>query len=293
MGSQKRSENLFVALKRSFKSQSLKKQAYQALAIICFLVTLISLTFGDYMLAPLYIIADFISVCGIAALVYKLTKKKSCAGLSLKSQELTAICYAVRLYLHWPGNVFLNNVYMIVTGTMDLLGLITTIWVIYIIRFKLRSTYMEDVDNLPIYYLLLPCALLALLTHPLTDSRSPLSPLNRVIVAFVPYLEALLVLPQLRVMQRKRIVEAFTAFYVFALGAGRLFKFVYWFRIILQGMMDGSIATYLDLGFFLFIVSETVSSFILADFVYYYLKIVSSGPMLMHLPTISIEQSPV
>lgn len=293
MGSRKGSENLWVALKAWFKSQSVKKQACQALAIICFLVTLISLTFGDYWAAVLYFTANFIRVCGISALVYKLTRKKTCSGLSLKSQELTAICLAVSLYLHWSGNVYTTNVYTIASGTLDLFGLITTIWVIYIIRFKLRSTYMENVDNLPIYYLLVPCALLALVTHPLSNYVSPLSPLNKAIVAFVPYLESVQVLPQLRVMQSERVVEAFTAFYVFALGAERLFKFTYFFTVILKGIMDGYITTYFDFGLFLFIVSEIVQSFILADFVYYYLKIVSTGPMLMHLPTIWIEQSPV
>ncbi|KAF4383672.1 hypothetical protein F8388_014172 [Cannabis sativa] len=56
-----------------------------------------------------------------------------------------------------------------------------------------------------------PCAVLALLIHPSTSHHL----LNRIFWAFCVYLEAVSVLPQLR------IVEPFTAHYVFALGIAR------------------------------------------------------------------------
>jgi ER lumen protein retaining receptor len=35
---------------------------------------------------------------------------------------------------------------------LDLATFVTTLWVIYMIRFKLKSSYMEDKDNFAIYY---------------------------------------------------------------------------------------------------------------------------------------------
>ena len=35
---------------------------------------------------------------------------------------------------------------------LDMATLVTTLWVIYMIRFKLKSSYMDDKDNLAIYY---------------------------------------------------------------------------------------------------------------------------------------------
>ena len=35
---------------------------------------------------------------------------------------------------------------------LDSATLVTTLWVIYMIRFKLKATYMEDKDNFPIHY---------------------------------------------------------------------------------------------------------------------------------------------
>ncbi|PPD69711.1 hypothetical protein GOBAR_DD33405 [Gossypium barbadense] len=62
-----------------------------------------------------------------------------------------------------------------------------------------------------------PCAVLALCIHPTTSHNL----LNRISWAFCVYLEAVSVLPQLRVMQNTKIVEPFTAHYVFALGVAR------------------------------------------------------------------------
>ncbi|MBA0787380.1 hypothetical protein Gotri_025222, partial [Gossypium trilobum] len=62
-----------------------------------------------------------------------------------------------------------------------------------------------------------PCAVLALCIHPTTSHNL----LNQISWAFCVYLEAVSVLPQLRVMQNTKIVEPFTAHYVSALGVAR------------------------------------------------------------------------
>ena len=66
-------------------------------------------------------------------------------GISLKTQELTALFLAVRLYCSFVMEFDLHTL-------LDSATLVTTLWVIYMIRLKLRPTYMEDKDNFPIYY---------------------------------------------------------------------------------------------------------------------------------------------
>ncbi|TYG59577.1 hypothetical protein ES288_D08G314200v1 [Gossypium darwinii] len=68
------------------------------------------------------------------------------------------------------------------------------------------------------------CAVLALCIHPTTSHNL----LNRISWAFCVYLEAISVLPQLRVMQNTKIVEPFTAHYVFALGVARGIVLRFW-----------------------------------------------------------------
>lgn len=170
---------------------------------------------------------------------------------------------AVRLYCSFVMEYDIHTV-------LDLATLATTLWVIYMIRFKLRSSYMEDKDNFAIYYVVsclsfachdfsclwfqwtgcmptfsshlnwveitcmlifystqldfyvriavfvptkeynfvmkfflqvIPCAVLALFIHPSTSHHL----LNRIFWAFCVYLEAVSVLPQLRVMQNTKV----------------------------------------------------------------------------------------
>lgn len=52
---------------------------------------------------------------------------------------------AVRLYCSFVMEYDIHTV-------LDLATLATTLWVIYMIRFNLKSTYMEDKDNFALYY---------------------------------------------------------------------------------------------------------------------------------------------
>ena len=58
---------------------------------------------------------------------------------------------------------------------LDLATLATTIWVIYMIRYKLKSSYMEDLDNLPIYYVVSFCKI------PLSFNLVPVLMVNHVL----------------------------------------------------------------------------------------------------------------
>ncbi|KAL5131087.1 Replication protein A DNA-binding subunit E [Glycine soja] len=96
--------------------------------------------------------------------------------------------------------------------------------IVQVIHFKLKSSYIDDKDNLAIYYVVIPCVVMSLLIHPITRHH----PLNRILWAFCVYLEAVSVLPQLRVMQNTKIVEPFTAHYAFALGVARFLSCAHW-----------------------------------------------------------------
>ncbi|MCO5561311.1 hypothetical protein L7F22_014932 [Adiantum nelumboides] len=146
-----------------------------------------------------------------------LAHKNMKKGLSLKSQELTAIFLAVRLYCSFVMEYDIHTL-------LDTATLITTCWVVYMMRYRVKSTYLADLDNFPLYLLAIPCAVLALVIHPTTSHYF----VNRILWAFCVYLEAVSVLPQLRVMQNTRVVETFTAHYVFALGIARFFSCAHW-----------------------------------------------------------------
>ncbi|KAF8405364.1 hypothetical protein HHK36_010268 [Tetracentron sinense] len=231
------------------------------LAVVSGMAALVLLRFIVHDHDNLFVAAEAVHAFGICVLIYKLMKERTCAGLSLKSQELTAIFLAVRLYCSFVMEFDIHTL-------LDSATLGTTLWVIYMIRFKLKSSYMEDKDNFAIYYVVAPCALLALFIHPSTAHHI----LNRLCWAFCVYLEAVSVLPQLRVMQNTKIVEPFTAHYVFALGVARFLSCAHWVLQVLD--TRGRLLTALGYGLWpsMVLLSEIVQTFILADFCYYYVK---------------------
>ncbi|KAF5793822.1 putative ER lumen protein retaining receptor [Helianthus annuus] len=110
------------------------------------------------------------------------------------------------------------------------------------------------------YYVVAPCAVLALLIHPSTSHYI----INRIFWAFCVYLEAASVLPQLRVIQNTKL-----------LNRSRVLD------------SHGHLLTTLGYGLWpsMVLISEVVQTFILADFCYYYVKSVFGGQLVMRLPS--------
>eukprot|EP00271_Cylindrocystis_brebissonii_P018990 TRINITY_DN557_c0_g1_i1.p1 TRINITY_DN557_c0_g1~~TRINITY_DN557_c0_g1_i1.p1 ORF type:complete len:275 (-),score=40.98 TRINITY_DN557_c0_g1_i1:352-1176(-) len=255
----------------------IKKQPPKVKTLLGVLGGILALVFLRFIIVDhdnLFIAAEATHAVGIAVLIYKLLKEKTCAGLSLKSQELTAIFLSVRLYC---SMVMEKDIHTL----LDLATLVTTLWVIYTMRVKLRSTHSEEQDNLPLYYVLIPCAVLGVLVHPGTTHLL----LNRILWAFCVYLEAVSVLPQLRVMQNTKEVEPFTAHYVFALGVARFLSCAHWILQVLDGQNFLFNTLRLGLWPILVLLSEVVQTFILADFCYYYARSVIQGQAVIRLPS--------
>ncbi|XP_039020511.1 ER lumen protein-retaining receptor erd-2.2-like [Hibiscus syriacus] len=221
-----------------------------------------------------FIASELTHATGIVALIYKLTTKRTCSGLSLKSQELTAMFLAVRVVCSFMLEGDIHTL-------LDLATFVFTAWLIFMIRSNLKSTYIKDLDNFPLYSMVVPCAILAVLIHP----RGSDMYISRLLWAFCVYLEAVSVTPQLRMMQNAKMIEPVTAHYVFALGVARFLSCANW---IIQVYETGG--TYLFLvgyGYLWFpmaILAEIVQTFILVDFCYYYIKSFMQGQLIIRMP---------
>ncbi|CAN1259509.1 ER lumen protein-retaining receptor [Linum perenne] len=230
------------------------------LAVVAGMAALVLLRFIVNDHDNLFVAAEAVHSIGIMVLIYKLMKEKTCA--------------AVRLYCSFVMEYDIHTL-------LDLATLGTTLWVIYMIRFKLKSSYMEDKDNFALYYVLVPCGVLAVLIHPSTSHNL----VNRIFWGFCVYLESVSVLPQLRVMQNTKIVEPFTAHYVFALGIARFLSCAHWVLQVLDSRGHLLVALGYGLWPSMVLISEIVQTFILADFCYYYVKSVFGGQLVLRLPS--------
>ncbi|EOX93846.1 ER lumen protein retaining receptor family protein isoform 2 [Theobroma cacao] len=255
------------------RGQSTEVKIFLAAVPLLFSLVALKLLVKDH--NHFFIASELIHVAGISVLAYKLTTKKTCSGLSLKSQELTAIFLAVRLVCSFMLEGDIHTL-------LDFATLIFTAWVVFMIRYKLKSTYIKELDNFPIYYMVVPSAILAVLIHPYNTHIY----ISQVLWAFCVYLEAVSVLPQLRMMQNaKKMIEPFTAHYVFALGVARFLACAHW--IIKVYETGGRYLFLVGAGHFWFpvaVFAEIVQTFILADFCYYYIKSFMEGRLIMRMP---------
>ncbi|GFY99399.1 ER lumen protein retaining receptor family protein [Actinidia rufa] len=231
------------------RRQSMKVKTFLTVTAVLTALVALKLLIRDH--NHFFVASEAIHAAGIIVLIYKLSTQKTCCG----------------------------DIHTV----LDFATLLSTAWVVYMIRFKLKSTYTEELDNMAMYYMVIPSAILAILIHPYTQH----SLISRMLWAFCVYLESVSVLPQLRLIQNAKMVEPFTAHYVFALGVARFLGCAHWI-----------IQVYDSAGKYLFLVgsgylwlpmvllSEIVQTFILADFCYYYIKSVVNGQLLMSLPPV-------
>ena len=139
----------------------------------------------------LFVLAEAVHAAGIGLLCYKLAKKRNCGGLSLQSQYLTAAFLGVRLLCSFMMEYDIHTL-------LDFITLAATCWVIYELAVPLADTYQADQDALPWWLVAAPCLACALVAHPSTHHPLPF----RVLWATCVYMEAVSVLPQLRMMQK-------------------------------------------------------------------------------------------
>eukprot|EP00850_Spirogloea_muscicola_P016295 SM000131S26725 [mRNA] locus=s131:250426:257697:+ [translate_table: standard] len=187
---------------------------------------------------------DMTHLMSICLLLLKIHTIKSCAGLSLKTQELYALVFATR-YL----DLFTNFVSLYNT-VMKLIFLGSSCSIVWYMRSHkvVRQSYDKEQDTFRHVFLIVPCAVLALLIN---NGYKPLE----VLWTFSIYLEAVAILPQLVLLQRTKNVDNLTGNYVFFLGYARLGF------LSVRSLTLGSVW-----------ISGIIQTALYADFFYYYLN---------------------
>ena len=258
-------------LNRMYKKSSKTTRIGVSVSAVCVILLLMKLLVTDH--DVLFLIAEFVHCVGIGFLAYKLIKHENCTGVSLKSQQLTALFLSIRLYCSMMMEYDWHTL-------LDALTLGATLWVCKTMQTTTRGTYTAALDSTPLALIVGPCAALAFFAHPTTKHAW----INRVLWAMCVYLEAVSVLPQLRMMQKARVVERFTANYVFALGVARFFSCAHWILQVFEG--KSYLQTALGRGIWPLMVigSEVIQTGILADFCYYYIQSWATGESSMTLP---------
>mmetsp|Transcript_9342 Transcript_9342/g.56929 ORF Transcript_9342/g.56929 Transcript_9342/m.56929 type:complete len:207 (-) Transcript_9342:241-861(-) len=191
-------------------------------------------------------------LASILVLLLKIQATKSCAGVSLKTQELYAIVFLTR-YL----DLFTNFVSLYNT-IMKLIFIGSALAIIWLMRRHkvVRQSYDKSQDTFRYEFLLAPCFLLSLVLNNMFT-------VMEVLWTFSIYLEAVAILPQMVLLQRTRNVDNLTGNYVFLLGAYRALYILNWIY-----------RYYTEPGYRQWLVwlSGIVQTAVYCDFFYYYIQ---------------------
>ncbi|XP_074584480.1 ER lumen protein-retaining receptor-like isoform X1 [Curcuma longa] len=194
---------------------------------------------------------DMTHLFSIILLLLKIRTTKSCAGVSLKTQELYVIIFITR-YLD-----LFTKYYSFYNSMMKVVFLGTSICIVWYMRYHkvVRQTYNKNEDTFRHFFLLVPCFVLALLIH---HSFT----IIEILWTFSIYLEAVAILPQLVLLQRSRNIDNLTGNYVFFLGAYRALYLLNWmYRFFTENHQFRWIPW----------LSGLVQTALYADFFYYYI----------------------
>ncbi|XP_077251107.1 ER lumen protein retaining receptor family protein [Tasmannia lanceolata] len=206
---------------------------------------------------------DMTHLVSVLVLLLKIYATKSCAGISLKTQELYALVFITRYLDLFSDFISLYNT------VMKVVFIGSSILIVWCMRMHpvIRRSNDRDQDTFRHYFLVVGSFFLALLIH---DSSTFLE----IFWAFSIYLEAVAILPQLVLLQRSGNVDNLTGQYVFFLGAYRGFYLLNWiYRYFTEKHYSRWISW----------VSGLVQTALYADFFYYYFRSWKNNEKL-HLP---------
>ncbi|OUM70231.1 hypothetical protein PIROE2DRAFT_65753 [Piromyces sp. E2] len=200
------------------------------------------------------LIADLMHLASILILLIKVTKTKSASGISFKTQILYVVVFCTRYLDLFTRFVSIYNT------VMKIFFISSSIYIVYLMKFKLQATWQPSLDIFKVEFLVIPSAILALIiNHKFT--------ITEVLWAFSIYLESVAILPQLFQLQRTGEAESITSHYLFALGGYRaLYIFNWIYRYFAEGVCD-----------WIAICAGIVQTLLYSDFLYLYITKVIRG----------------
>jgi len=211
---------------------------------------------------------DLLHLLSIIILLLKIFTTKSCRGISLKTQSLYCLVFICRyLDLFWNFESYYNWI-------MKIIFITTACGIVYLMTIHpvISETYDKKSDSFFLPYLLIPCALVSLVT---THDYHP----AELLWTFSLWLESVAIVPQLIMVHAQAreaggFVDALTSDYVFCLGGYRALYLVNWiYRAFTETHYSNWLAWTAGL----------IQTLIYCDFFYYYARAKLTGSK-MELP---------
>ncbi len=218
-------------------------------------------------------IGDVLHLSSMLLLLSQIIKKKSCMGVSYKTQEIFLVVFLCRYseLLFQP----VSSYYLL---SMKLLYITLTAWTIALMRFKkpYSMTYDQPHDNFPSYKTIYPITLLLTILFHITFTYHPI---YSYIWSFSIILEAFAMIPQIYMIRRATEIEVFNNAFIVCLGSYRAFYVVSWvLKVMNSDQFTNNSATYLEIFF------GTVQTILISDFIWRYFKAIKRAKTASVIP---------
>lgn len=200
-------------------------------------------------------LADFSHLISVCLLLHKMLTKKSCYGVSLKTQILYLIVFCCR-YLN--SGLFAPPIYNII---FKIFYISSAAVIVALMMGKLRASYEVRHDTFRIEVILIVCL-------PLAFFSRPRSGFEYFMLSYSLWVESFAIVPQLVLLGRSKKLDVLNREYIFFLSIYRLFYLLNWIY---------KLAT--DTGKTAHVVWITgiLQTLIYSDFIYVYLKTKVTG----------------
>ena len=212
-------------------------------------------------------IGDAMHLSSMVLLLFLIISKKTCMGVSYKTQEMFLIVFICRyseLLFHPSSSNYLL--------AMKIIYITLTALTIYFIRVRkpYSMTYDQPHDNFPSYKTVYPVSVVLTLIFHITFSNYPI---YSYFWSFSIILEAFAMLPQIYMIRRASEVEVFNNSFIFLLAAYRFFYVINWIvRINNSDSSSNNSAVYFEIIF------GIIQTILVSDFIYRYLKAIKKDP---------------
>ncbi len=205
-------------------------------------------------------IGDGLHLASMLLLLNLIIKKKSCIGISFRTQELFLIVFLSRYSeLLFMG---ISSYYLF---AMKMIFISLTAYTMFLMKCKnpISMTYNGIHDNFPHYYTIIPISIVLTFIFHITFTYHPI---YSYVWSFSIILEAFAMIPQLYMIRRASEIEVFSTTFIVCLGLYRFFYVVNWsLRLWFDSYYLNSSATHLEI-FFGVIQTVVVSDFIMKYF---------------------------
>jgi ER lumen protein retaining receptor len=202
---------------------------------------------------------DFSHLISILILLFKMLRKRSCAGISFNTQLLYLIVHVTR---YCNSNFFTPPIYNLI---FKIFYLVTAIAILVAMRTRLASTWNRRHDTFRVIFIIILCALLAIITGGLEyrSTRTLGHSIQIYFWAFSLWAEALAVLPQMILLGRSERVEGLIREHLFFMSIYRILYLFNWFYQFIHNRGPKYHVIY---------VASVLQTVIYADYIYVYCR---------------------